>query len=250
MPYTSQELKNLALQLIQEAEQKGATLRLLGGLAFYLASPNTAENPVLRREYKDLDFAVNRQGARFVTDAFIAQAWEPDRRFNALHGETRMLFYYQEEIQADIFVGSFLQCHKLKLDDRLKLNPATLSPADLLLTKLQIHQMNAKDANDIFMLLLAVGLAPQPVENKIDLSYITGLTGNDWGWYTTLHDNLSFLQEALPDGLDQQDQATIKSKLEDLKNAIEATPKSIRWQMRNQIGRRIPWYDEPEEVNR
>ncbi len=250
MPYTSLELKNLALQLIQEAEQKGATLRLLGGLAFYVASPDTAENPILRREYQDLDFAVNRRGARFVPDAFIAQAWEPDRHFNALHGETRMLFYYQEEIQADLFVGSFEQCHKLELDHRLKLNSATLSLADLLLTKLQIHQINAKDASDIFMLLLTADLVPQPDENKIDLSYITDLTRKDWGWYTTLHDNLVFLQEAIPEGLQKQEQTLIRFKLQELRKAIETSPKSLRWQMRNKIGRRIPWYDEPEEVNR
>jgi hypothetical protein len=250
MPFTSPELKNLALQLIQEAEQKGATLRLLGGLAFYLASSKTAENPVLRREYKDLDFAVNTRGSRFVTDAFIAQSWEPDRHFNALHGQTRMLFNYQEEIQADLFVGNFVQCHKLHLDDRLKLNPATVSLADLLLTKLQIRQINTKDANDIFMLLLAVDFAPQPDENKIDLSYICSLASRDWGWYTTLHDNLTFLQEAIPEGLKKEDHAVIRSKLQDLKKAIEATPKSFRWKMRSQIGRRLPWYDEPEEVNR
>ena len=250
MTYTSEELKKLALHLIQEAEQKGATLRLLGGLAFYLASPKTSNHPVLKREYKDLDFVVNRRGARFVTDAFIAQAWEPDRHFNALHGETRMLFYYQAEIQADLFVGNFVQCHNLKLDNRLKINPTTLSLADLLLTKLQIRKINTKDANDIFMLLLSADFVRRPDENKIDLSYITDLTSKDWGWYTTLYDNLTFLQTAIPEGLQKQERETIRAKLLELKKMIEKAPKSIGWQVRNKIGRRIAWYDEPEEVNR
>jgi hypothetical protein len=250
MTYSSHELKNLALQLIKEAEQKGATLRLLGGLAFYMASPKPAKEPALRREYKDLDFAVNSRGARFITDVFTSQDWEPDRHFNALHGETRMLFYFQEELQADLFVGNFEQCHKLKLEDRLNQNPVTLSLADLLLTKLQIRQLNPKDANDIFALLLGAELVTGPDEKQIDLSYITGLTGRDWGWFTTVQENLESLHKALPKRLDQHAQARINTKLEQLQNAIEGTPKSLPWRLRNQIGRRIPWYDEPEEVHR
>lgn len=250
MAYTALGLERLALRLIQEAEQKQARLRLLGGLAFYVASPSAAKNPVLRRDYKDLDFVVNERGAGVLPDVFEDQGWEADRRFNALHGAKRMLFYYREEIQADIFVGIFEQCHKLVLDDRLKLNPTTLPLADLVLTKLQIHQLNVKDANDVFTLLLSVDLVSGPSGNQIDLSYIVGLTSNDWGWYTTLHDNLTFLEGALPKDLKPQEQKIIRSKLKALKDAIEAAPKSVRWKVRNQIGKRIAWYDEPEEVHR
>ncbi len=250
MARSSDELRSLALALIQEAAQRGAMLRLLGGLAFYLTSPDAAMNPVLRRDYQDLDFVVNRRGVRFLTEAFVARGWEPDRHFNALHGATRMLFYYQQALQADVFVSNFVQCHRLALEDRLTLNPATLSPADLLLTKLQIRQMNAKDANDIFALLLGVDLVQQPDGRQIDLSYITGLTSRDWGWYTTVRDNLEFLLASLPEHLGKEDRRALRSKLEQLQAAIESAPKTLRWQLRDRIGRRMPWYDEPEEVNR
>ncbi len=250
MARSPDELKNLAITLVQEAERRGASLRLLGGLAFYLVSPSASGNPVLRRDYQDLDFVVDTRGVRSVTEAFVAQGWEPDRHFNALHGATRMLFYYQSELQADVFVGNFVQCHKLALERRLALHPATVTPADLLLTKLQIRQMNAKDAKDIFALLLGIDLVQQSGVTGIDLGYITRLTGEDWGWYTTVHDNLEFLLESLPEGLKPEERAVLHSKLDQLKNAIESAPKTLRWQIRDRVGRRVPWYDEPEEVNR
>lgn len=250
MPYPSTKLKNLALQLVQEAERKGAKLRLLGGMAIYMSSPASASQPVLKRSYNDLDFVIDRRGSRFVEAAFEAQDWEPDRRFNALHGATRMLFTYRDEIQADLFVGDFVQCHKLSLETRLVLHPVTLTPADLLLTKLQIHEMNRKDANDVFMLLLSCSLAVGADKNNIDSSYIAALTGKDWGWYTTVHDNLAFLRKSLPKGLKPAEQKTIRSRLDRLKDGIEAAPKSAGWKTRNLVGRRLPWYDEPEEVHR
>lgn len=250
MARSPDELRSLALAIVQEAEQRGAMLRLLGGLAFYLISPVAASSPVLRRDYQDLDFIVSQRGVRSATDAFVAAGWEPDRHFNALHGATRMLFYYQGELQADVFVRYFVQCHKLDLEPRLAVQPVTLTPADLLLTKLQIRQMNVKDTKDIFALLLGSDLVPQPGRSDIDLGYITRLTGSDWGWHTTLHDSIEFLLGSVPETLSDEDRRMLYSKLNQLKDALESSPKTIRWQLRDRIGRRIPWYDEPEEVRR
>jgi hypothetical protein len=250
MAYTSQELGTLAIGLVQEAEKEGAKLRLLGGLAYYLESPQAAELPALRRSYKDLDFAVDKKGARVVPDVFRKQGWEEDRHFNALHGRTRLLFYYQQSLQADVFIGEFEQCHTIDLEGRLNLASPTLPLADLLLTKLQIHQMNTKDVQDIFTLLLSHDLSEGSAQGGIDQNRILELTSKDWGWYTTLHDNLEKLEGLVPAQLDGEDGQVVHDRLEKLKMAMEQAPKGVRWQLRSQVGRRIPWYDEPEEVNR
>ncbi len=250
MARSAEELKSLGLAVVQEAEQRGAQLRLLGGLAFYITSPAAASNPLLRRDYQDLDFIVNERGVRSATEAFGAQGWEADRHFNALHGATRMLFYYQEALQADVFVRSFVQCHRLVLEPRLALHPVTITPADLLLTKLQIRQMNSKDTRDIFALLLGLEFVRSPGENGIDLTYITQLTSADWGWYTTLHDSIDFLLDSMPETLAEEHRAKLHAKLNQLKDSLESSPKSLRWQLRDRIGRRLPWYDEPEDVHR
>jgi hypothetical protein len=255
MGYSAEELCSLGLKLVQEAEVRKSKLRLLGGIAVYLSSKEAAVKPALQREYKDLDFAVNRKGVRALAEVFTAQGWEEDRHFNALHGQDRLLFYYHEELQADIFISRFEQCHLLNLENRLELNSPTLPLADLLLTKLQIHQLNPKDVSDIFTLLLGHAVeGHQPGDGRaskqIDLTYIGQLTGTDWGWYTTVHDNLATLEELLPKFLDSEDLLLVRLRLEKLRGAIESQPKTFRWQARNLIGRRLPWYNEPEEVNR
>jgi hypothetical protein len=255
MSYSAEQLSSLGVELVREAEKRKSQLRLLGGIAVFLSSQPAAVKPPLRREYKDLDFAVNRKGVRALGEVFAAQGWAEDRYFNALHGQDRLLFYFHEELQADIFIGRFEQCHALNLENRLGLNDLTLPLADLLLTKLQIHQLNSKDVLDIFTLLLdhvvefheaGDGRAP----DEIDLNFICHLTGEDWGWYTSLHDNLAVLETLLPEHLTGEDLLLVRTRLEKLRGAIESQPKTFRWQARNVIGRRLPWYNEPEEVNR
>jgi hypothetical protein len=256
MSYSAEQLCSLGVELVREAEKRKAQLRLLGGIAVFVSSPQAALKPALRREYKDLDFAVNRKGVRGLGEVFVAHGWEEDRRFNALHGQDRLLFYYHAELQADIFIGRFEQCHVLNLENRLGLNDLTLPLADLLLTKLQIHRLNSKDVLDIITLLLdhlvefheaGDGRAP----DEIDLNFICHLTGEDWAWYTSVHDNLAVLEQLLPDGhLSGEDFLLVRTRLEKLRGAIESQPKTFRWQARNVIGRRLPWYNEPEEVNR
>ena len=49
----------------------------------------------------------------------------PNKRFNSLRGDRRLLFYDEPNgRQIDVFVGQFLMCHQLDLDDRLSLDHA------------------------------------------------------------------------------------------------------------------------------
>ncbi len=250
MAYATGELVGLALRLVEEAEQRGAQLRLLGGLAIYLNAPEGAGLPELQRSYGDVDFVVNQKGAKALNAAFSSQGWQDDHYFNALHGASRLLYYYQDSLQADIFIGAFEQCHRLDLEKRLKLHKPTLPLADLLLTKLQIHQLNAKDVQDVFALLYDHGFKQDSGSEPIDMAYIARLGGEDWGWYTTLHDNLDQLVTLAGEKLNGESAGRVSERLQELRAAIEAAPKSVRWKLRNQIGRRMLWYDEPEEVKR
>lgn len=250
MGYPTGDLISLATNLIQEAERRGAHLRLLGGLAFYIHSPKARQLPGMQRDYKDLDFVVNRKGTRVLSPTFINQGWKEDRHFNTLHGLTRNLFYYQEVLQADVFVGVFEQCHKLALEKRLDLDPLTLPLADLLLTKLQVHKLNAKDIQDIFALVCDHEIGPPGDTEAIDQDYITNLTGRDWGWYTTIHDNLKTITPLVKDFFTVENAQIVEARLNRLCRTIENAPKDPQWRLRDMIGRRVQWYQEPEEVNR
>ena len=118
------------------------------------------------------------------------------------------------------------------------------------MTKLQIHQLNAKDVQDTLSILLSHDLISHPQDGEIDLDEITRLTSADWGWYTTLHDNLEILAGSVDTYLEGEAAHLVRDRLNKLQHAIEEAPKSLKWKLRSQIGRRVPWYDEPEEVLR
>lgn len=241
-----------AQRLIALALAQGITLRVLGGIAIVLRCPH-AGHRALNRTYADLDFVVPARQARALSGVLSANGYSANRRFNALHGEKRLLFHDDVRArQIDIFVGTFEMCHKLRLEQRLGLHPFTLNPADLLLTKLQIVQFNVKDIQDILALLLDF----PPVESskqageELDASIIAHLCGQDWGWFTTVSDNLERLKIETFQLLNTEEADLVLQHIETLQNLLAETPKSTGWHLRALIGRRICWYELPEEVNR
>ena len=252
MSYTRDELLKLGMDLINEAELKKAPLRLLGGLAYYISSPKARTLPQFDRKCKDLDFAITSKGSRYITDVFKKYGWVDDTQFNALHGATRMLFYYgeQNELQADIFVGVFEQCHNINLEKRLALSTPTIPLADLLMTKLEIHQLNKKDITDIIMLLYDHDFGLSDQKEKGELDYIVKIASNDWGWYTTITDNLSLVKTMLNEYVEGKDLQRITSIIDFIDMSLKDSQKSLKWKTRNMIGRKVQWYELPEEVNR
>src|SRR6202044_535634 len=76
-----------------------------------------------------------------------------DRRFNNLNGDRQMYFNAPSGRPIDVMVNQLSMCHTLDLRPSFGSASPTLDPADLLLSKLQIVELNAKDAPDIFHLL-------------------------------------------------------------------------------------------------
>jgi hypothetical protein len=253
------ELVGLADALIEEAERRKVGLRLLGGVAVWLSSPTGRAVHSLQRGYNDLDFVAVRKGSGALPAVFATCGWEADARFNTLHGKTRLLFFHGGDLQADIFLGEFEQCHKLDIGQAVLRVPRTMPPAELLLTKLQVRQPNEKDITDTLSLLLdhdfgagsgAQGAAGDDGAGARELDAIRRVTGSDWGWYATCVDSLAVMRTGAERLLAGDAQATAIARIDALASAIEATPKSTGWRLRATIGRRMAWYEEPEEVNR
>ena len=49
-------------------------------------------------------------------------------------------------------------------------------------------------------------------------------------------------------GVDQHSQQLILDRLDRLWQRIEAEPKSGKWKLRNRVGDKKRWYEEPEEA--
>jgi hypothetical protein len=223
-PTPAQDLLAEARRLHTLAEATSITARLLGGAAVAISAP--APLPAaLQRPYKDLDYVVRRADAARWRDLLDTNGYTADTQFNTLHGAQRLLHYDPvNKRQIDTFVSSFAMCHSLDLEDRLPHGAVTLAPADILLTKLQIYEV-------------------------IDTRRLAKVTGSDWGWHTTLTDNLAKVSQRLPTtGLTSEQSDVVAQRIEEITSALAAAPKSLKWRARAKVGRRVPWYDLPEEA--
>jgi len=226
------------------AAAAGLALRLLGGAAVYLHS-ESARLPALRRRYGDLDVAAPSRGRREVDRLFGSLGYRSDVRFNTLNGARRLRYLDAANArQVDVFLDELRMCHVIDLRRRLDGDGPCLAPADLLVTKLQIVEINRKDVVDVVALLLDHPVAGHDAE-AINAGYVSGLTADDWGLYRTLQLNMEKVRGAL-DGLDV-DPTQVVRRLAQLWDAIEAQPKSLRWRVRARVGDRLPWYEVPEE---
>ena len=234
-------------RLLELAESGDVTLRLLGGVAVRMHAPDAPARLV--REYKDLDFAVPKKGVGDA-DRLLRQAgYEPHVAFNAMHARERALFFDDSHgRQVDMFIGSFRMCHQIPFGDRLALESRTVPLAELLLTKLQIIEVNEKDVCDTMLLLHGHEVADHD-DDAVNGARIAELCAADWGLWRTITHNLERCRSDVDNyGLSAGEQEAIGSRLEELLGRIEAEPKTRGWKLRARIGERKRWYELPEEV--
>jgi hypothetical protein len=233
-------------RMIGRAREDGVPIRLLGGVAIGLRATGELA-PAFRRTYADLDFVASKKAAGATTKLFKAEGYEPHVAFNALHGGDRLLFFDNEhDRQVDVFVGAFSMCHKIPLDGRIEVDPVSIPLAELLLTKLQVVQLNEKDVRDALALLHDHPVADADGES-VNGARVAELCAADWGLWRTITQNLTACR-GFADTYDVPDRSTLDERLDALLGRIEDQPKSRAWRMRAKIGDRKRWYDLPEEV--
>ena len=142
-----------AVALVEGAATAGLPLRLLGGLGVRVLCPDF---PPRQRAGQDIDLACHGKGRRDVAAYLEKSGCEPDKMFNSLNGDRQMYFIAPSGRPVDVMVDRLVMCHTLDLRPSFGNASHTLDPADLLLSKLQIFELNAKDARDITHLLAGV----------------------------------------------------------------------------------------------
>lgn len=238
-----------ARRVSEEAESGGVDVRLLGGIAIWVRASD-AMRQALGREYADIDLVTTKKQAKGLREVLERLDYVPDKMFNATQGDTRLYYHAADgSYHVDVFVEKFVMSHELQLGARLTTEPVTLPAAELLLTKLQIAELNQKDAADTVMLLADHELAGSDGDGLLNVSHVSALCSSDWGLYTTVTDNLektvSLMDGILPDG-EQRQRAEVRIRT--LLSELEAAPKSGGWRRRAKIGRRKRWYQTPDEV--
>lgn len=223
-----------AKALIAAATEAGVTLRALGGVAVRLHCPGHA------RELKDIDLVGRPAESRQIGALLARMGYAGDAEFNLLNAGRRGLYFDEgNRRRLDVFMGDFEMCHRIPLMERLTVDPATVPLAELLLTKLQVVELNERDVVDI------VALLEHPVgpgdEETINADRIAVLCARDWGLWRTVKLNVGRVREALAAPLDE--------RLDALWDRIQTEPKSSRWRLRDRIGDRKRWYEQPEEID-
>ncbi len=222
-------------------------VRLLGGVAVRIRASSGLPSS-LEREYKDIDVATTRKGSGAVAKLLKEQGYEPHVGFNAMNARERLLFFDEpNRRQLDVFVSSFRMCHEIPLEQRLTVNAGTVPLAELLLTKLQIIELNEKDVRDTVALFHEHEVTGD--DTGVNAARVAELCGADWGLWRTITANLENVRvhldryELAPD-----ESALVSSRLEAVEERIEAAPKSRAWRLRARVGERVKWYETPEEV--
>jgi hypothetical protein len=232
----SERLIDEGLALVHASTERGLTLRLLGGAGVVLHCPLGWARGAYR-VIGDLDAATRRRDARALASLLREREYRPEARFNALHSDRRLIFYGPAG-KLDVFVDSFEMCHRIELAHRLALDSPTLTVTDLLLTKLQVVELNEKDADDA-ALLIAEHELRRGHGDWIDADYLGAVAGDDWGLWRTLTGTLARLVELRPQ---------VAAQAQALEQILQEAPKTRRFRLRARVGERRRWYELPEEV--
>ena len=234
-----------AERVADAARAQKVAVKLLGGAGIHLHSPSSHRAP-LRRKYGDLDYVITGKDRKAALAFFPSIGYEANERFNLMQGDRRLYFFDGNNgKQVDVFIDVIRMSHVIDLRGRLGHNGPCASPSDLMLSKLQIYEVNRKDLVDLTALVLDHPIASKDDE-AIDATYVARLAADDWGLYRTLQINLEKLRHTVAD-LDV-DRDLVNSRLDELWTVVEAQAKPLKWRMRAQVGDRMRWYELPEEV--
>jgi hypothetical protein len=244
-----------AMRLIEAATARSLHLRVTGSIAVRMHSETHA--PLLdtmgRRRFRDIDFWAYAKEQRQIEQLLEKDGYLADPTIKLAHewGVKRLIYENPEtHIKIDVFMDELVMAHTIHFKGRLDLGYPTIGLADLLLSKLQIHQVTENDFIDIIVLLAEHHLGSGDRE-LIDLPYILEILRNDWGFTYTAVENLKKTQEALGRyQLPAEVAENVRTRIAAITGQIEAAPKSTRWKLRARVGTRSKWYEDVDEVHR
>ncbi len=238
--------------LMNEAQKRGITLRILGAIAFRTHCPKYKSYEYRAgRLLSDIDFAAYSSEKRKIEDMFSDLGYEIDKYAKALFQGKRYIFYNPEGIHSDIFFDKLEMCHDVNFAGRLEIDFPTIPLADLFFEKVQIVQINEKDLIDTAVLIREHNIGSGD-EETINSDYISTVLSNDWGFWKTTTMNLEKISQYVKSAgfFTESDRNDILSKIEFLLKEINDKPKSFSWKMRAKIGDKRQWYRDVEEFER
>jgi hypothetical protein len=234
-------------RIVGEAGVRGVVLRVAGGIAFRLRVGDRVQLP--RPPLQDIDLVAPSGSERPTVRVLAELGYAGERNFNARHGASRLLFWDRaRDRKLEVFLGTLVMCHRLPIAERIGIEPVTLPLAEMMLTKLQIVELNEKDVADMHSLLIAFDVGESDGD-QINAKLIAALCARDWGLHHTVSRTLDTLRSDPPSyQLTAGQRTVVDERIGRLRKALQAEPKSVAWRLRAKVGERMRWYEEPEEI--
>ena len=244
-------------RLVDEATKLGIPLRLLGGVAIRIHcmesldfAKKLARLGEGQQEFTDLDLMSYSKFRKKMKDFFEEMGYEKRKTTMSSAATQRQIYFHPKGwFYVDVFFDKLLAAnHPLDFAGRLDLDSPTITPADMLLEKVQIVFPDAKDVKDIMLLLRAHEVSLQEEKNKINGKFIATKLASDWGFWYTVTENLRRLKPYVDESknLTDSDRQDLVSKVDALLKAIDDEPKSTGWKMRSMVGAKKRWYNPVE----
>ena len=249
------QIRAEAVRLSERAAQRGLTLRIIGSIAVQLHCPAHADllGRLGRRPVRDIDLVGYAREQAPIEAMFEDEGWllDPVIQQAREYGISRLIYVHPVSHQkVDVFLDRLVMSHTIDLRPRLALAAPVVTPADLLLSKLQIHEITENDLLDLVVLFATHELGDGRA-GTIDLPYVLGILCGDWGFSHAVSLNLERLRERVERGDVPPDAATlVAGRIAALEEVLDRAPKTRRWRLRAAVGTRAPWYQDVDEVER
>ncbi len=251
----SERIPPEAINLVERAAIDSLVLRITGSVAVRLRCDQ--HWPLLsrlgRRPYHDIDFWGLGKDQQRIEHFFAALGYVVDPKCKHMHewGIKRLIFDHpRSAVKVDVFMDELVMAHTIDFKDRLLLDYPCVSLADLLLSKLQIHEITENDLMDLVVLLLEYPFGRG--ERHIDIDHVARVLARDWSFWYEATVNIGKIRLALAryDVLDERVKASLEARLTEFEARMESEPKDRRWKIRAAVGTRKRWYELVGDVDR
>jgi hypothetical protein len=271
VPLPEEQFVEESINIIEKAASQNIVLRILGALGVYLHSRHDnainlykriarfgEKNPI----FTDLDLMAYGKQRKHIIQLFEKTLhFKPNLIINALFGSNRLIYHHPlGYYKVDVFFDKLVFSHDVCFGEapgkgRLELDYPTIALADLVLEKIQIHQINLKDIVDLAVLFISHDVDTFQRTEVIDGGYIAEILADDWGFWYDATRNLDSVKSFskkfyLENKLASEEQKIIISRVDKLLKIIEGKPKMKNWLKRAKTGTSKPWYREVEEMIR
>jgi hypothetical protein len=256
-----------ASNIVEEGRKRGLYLRLLGAVGVRVNS--STQEPLFARlnrlnsenKFTDIDFAAYGKQRSQVRKLLQDLGYNADQQAMMMHGNSRMIFdHLEKEYHIDLFFDRLRYSHDVDFgknprDGRLSLHPLTISATDLVLEKLQIHEINEKDIKDLVLLFAANAISLRDGDHQINGTYIASIMADDWEFFHECKVNLEKLRQFLSKYSDENlvDKGTasmVITRIQELEGLLDRQLKTKNWEKREKAGTGKKWWRDVEEISR